>query len=706
MNGRSNRRIQNRAVVLVTLAVLLTTWGIAASAESRWWTVSESPDYATSQSTGVIVGPDGVLRLGPESSAYPVDSVDVLWAVAVRGDGTVALGGEGGRLFTWTRSRGIRAWVTLPVGQVLSLAADGDAVIAGTAPDGWIYRIGASGDTTRLAETGERYVWGLAPAGTGAWYAATGTEGKLLKVREGSVETVLDSDAANLVSILADGNGGVFAGGDSKGRVFHVDRNGRARTLYEANEDEIRALAWDGHALFAGALSAAAVRNNGGEGTSSSPRPTRRAASRDRSVIYRIVPDSSAVAWWLPPHPMVYAAAATPRGIVFATGNKAGIYAIDGIGNATRWLAPEQEQITGLAAGGDGGLFAVTSHPAALWVVGPGTASRGELSSPVFDAERISRFGRLHWEGDAAGGRIALSTRSGNTEEPDTTWSPWAAGSGNNFAVTSPSARYVQWRVELRGERSRLERVELAMRENNLPPLVANLRVSPQADGVREGRMSTRTEAVTQEFPDGRKVEFSLKRQADGSEIRSLPDWMGGLRAVQWSAGDPNGDALRFDLSVRGADADTWMAVASDLEDSVFVWDSQSVPDGRYRLRVIASDEAGNAIGESRTAEALSRAFTVDNTVPQIASLDATALDGAVRVRGRASDATSPLWRIEVAIDDEPWRAVAPESGILDDRSHAFDVRVPVKSGDHAVRVRVVDRAGNSTTRAVRVTLP
>ena len=155
----------------------------ASGSETQWWIVERSADHGESESRGVVVRADGTMALGPAAVRAPVDSVEVLWAIAVRSDGSLVLGGDSGRLFTWTRSSGVRPWVRLDAGQVLSLAADGNDVIAGTAPRGIVYRVRPNGDTLRVATTGERYVWALAPAGGGAWYAATGVRGRLLPAR-------------------------------------------------------------------------------------------------------------------------------------------------------------------------------------------------------------------------------------------------------------------------------------------------------------------------------------------------------------------------------------------------------------------------------------------------------------------------------------------------------------------------------------------
>src|SRR5205814_8604291 len=125
----------------------------------------------------------------------------------------------------------------------------------GTGRRGLGDRIAAKGDTSRLAATGEGYVWGLGSAGHGAWIAATGTRGRLVRIEGGKSRTLLDTDESNLVSLVSDGKGGVVAGGDSKGRVYRLTAEGVASTLFDAGEDEVRALALgDGGAVWAAAL--------------------------------------------------------------------------------------------------------------------------------------------------------------------------------------------------------------------------------------------------------------------------------------------------------------------------------------------------------------------------------------------------------------------------------------------------------------------
>lgn len=709
------RRSTGLLVTMLALAALP-----ARAGETQWWVSDGVQDYVHSESRGVLVGPLGTLELGPRTVTARADSMSVFWALAVLRDGAVAAGGDRGRILRWTESGGFKPWVRLPVGQVLALAPDGDGVIAGTAPDGLIYRIGARGDTTLIARTGERYVWGLARAGgtgaTASWYAATGTRGRLLRVEPGrdaahaTVRIVVDTDESNLVSIASDGRGGVYAGGDSRGRIVHARADGSLRTVYDAAEDEIRSLAVgaDG-VLYAAALTGSAVSEDATEaGAADQPAPVKSAVAGGHATVYRIVPDTVAAAVWTSPQPLVFALASRPDGVFAATGNRAGVYRLDGEGGATQWLAAPQGQVTALAVAADGGLLAATSNPAALWRLGPGHAERGDLISDVQDARRIARFGRIVWRGESRGAKVELLSRSGNTDSPDTTWSGWSGGSAAEGGISSaaPPGRYFQWKIVLAGGAPRIESVEAAWREQNLPPHVEEVVVAPQAQGFREGELQPRIESVTQSLAGGQRVEYSLPPAQGQRALRELPMWARGLRTVQWRGTDPNGDALHYRVEVRPESGTAWVKVADDLEAPTMTWDTNALPDGRYRLRILASDEAANPLGEGRTGEASSAPFTIDNTPPVVTALSAHGERGVLVVEGAAEDAMSTLSRIEVAVDDGDWRVVTPDGGLADRRAMRFTARVPaVEPGEHSVSVRAVDAAGNPALRATRVTV-
>jgi len=675
----------------------------ALAAETQWWALDTQRDHDKSETRGLVVGADGVLALGPAATSWPADSLRTIWAILPLADGSVALAGDRGHIDRWTAAAGVKPWVRLGDGQVLSLARDGDGLVAGTGPNGYVYRVSAKGDTTRLTATGERYVWGIVPAARGSWWLATGTRGRLLKLESGRTRIVWDSDASNLTALASDGAEGAWTGGDAKGRLVHASRTGELRTLFDAPEDEIRSIARaaDGTVWIA-ALSSTAVSGTTGD-ADDGPAPQAAAVSGGRAVIYRVAPDSAGVSWWSAPQPFVFALLATPDAVLAATGNRAGLFAITGAQQAAQWLSPPQGQMTALASGARGETFAATANPAALWRIGGGRAERGTLTSAVQDLRRHSRIGRLRWTG-AGDARFWL--RVGNTEEPDTTWSDWSLVDAEGRASRALSGRHLQWKVELTSAASRVDQVAVASREQNLPPRVDEVTVTAQAQGLRDGELGPRSEAVTQNLPGGQKVEYSVNYSSNKA-LRELPSWARGLRTLQWRASDANGDLLRFQVQVRDeATRGEWVTVGKDLEQTMHTWDTRSLPDGRYRVRVLADDSRSNAVGEEARGEGQSEVFEVDNQSPVIRALTTSPLRGGLRVSVEAHDERSPLWRLEVSVDDGDWRTVSPGGGTLD-APHvrtSFDL-TDLAPGEHLISVRAVDLAGNPTTRGLRATV-
>ena len=684
-------------IASLALAAALAAAPAARATETQWWLNDAPGDYAKAEVHGAVLRADATVEMGPAVATFTDDSLKVAWAVCPLADGSVAVAGDHGRIDRWTAQGGLRPWVRLGSGQVLALARDGDALLAGTGPTGLVYRIGAKGDTSLVARTGERYVWGLAPTRGGIW-AATGTRGRLMRIEGGKARIVFDSDESNLLCVLADPDGSAWTGGDSRGRVYHTEPGGSTRTLFDAGEDEVRALtrARDG-SIWAAALSASGTSNDDGD-DDEKPAPVHTPPAGGRSVVYRIVPDSATVAMWTSPQPLTYALATTPEGIVAATGSKAGLYRIERVGAASQLLAPSPAQVTALANGSDGVLWAATSNPVTLVRLGPGRAHEGDIVSGTLDCHHFAHFGHARVRSH---GSVEILTRSGNCDPADSTWTAWEplAAAEDGGLVHSPGGRYLQWKAKLASADARLDGVEIAWREQNLAPRVDDISIAPQGLNFRDGDLLPRSESVTQTLTGGQKVEYSVSVPGTKS-IRELPVWARVLRTLSWRAGDPNGDPLRYRVELRSEAGGQWVEIGKDLEASLFTWNTNTIPDGRYRLRVTASDAQGNAVGEERTADCVSEVFTVDNTPPAIPDMTG---NGA-RVEGRAEDATSPIWRLEIVVDDGDWRTLAPVGGMADSRSVRFDLTLPgLKPGEHLVSVRAVDLAGNSATRALHV---
>ena len=125
-----------------------------------------------------------------------------------------------------------------------------------------------------------------------------------------------------------------------------------------------------------------------------------------------------------------------------------------------------------------------TANPGLLMAISSARASRGSYESEVKDAQTVATWGVLTWRASApAGAQVQLFTRSGNTKTPDEAWSDWSGPyqNSNGSPITSPKARYLQWRAVLtaKSETPILTSVSSAYLPRNVRPQVTSITVHP-----------------------------------------------------------------------------------------------------------------------------------------------------------------------------------------------------------------------------------
>ena len=77
--------------------------------------------------------------------------------------------------------------------------------------------------------------------------------------------------------------------------------------------------------------------------------------------------------------------------------------------------------------------------------------------------------------------------------------------------------------------------------------------------------------------------------------------------------------------------------------DALLVWDTTSVPNGTYVIKVIASDASANSPGSALVAERESDTFDIDNSPPTISIASVANVGGKTAVRFTVKDADSPV---------------------------------------------------------------
>ena len=172
--------------------------------------------------------------------------------------------------------------------------------------------------------------------------------------------------------------------------------------------------------------------------------------------------------------------------LLVATGNKGKIYRLSGEPyQPTLVVRANVQQVTSILSERDGRMLFATANPGKLLRLSMARADRGTYTSDVRDAQTVAAWGTIRWRAQTpTGTRVEISTRSGNTRTPDETWSDWAPAYTNQSgsAITSPRARYLQWRAVLagaKGESPLLTSVSAAYLPRNLRPRVTSITIHP-----------------------------------------------------------------------------------------------------------------------------------------------------------------------------------------------------------------------------------
>ncbi|HTX15542.1 MAG TPA: hypothetical protein VMD77_09610 [Candidatus Baltobacteraceae bacterium] len=645
-----------------------------------------------------------------------------------------------------------------------------DNLYVGTSPDGKVYQVTPDGKKSVFFDPKTKYIWALAFDPRGTLYVATGDQGQIFAVApDGKGRLFYQSEERHARSLAFDAKGDLLVGTDPDGLILRlpIERKtadsapaaGAPFVIYETNKAEVTSLLTDSSgniyaasigeknrvlaiprivnpAQPAPATAPATTTNNStiivsGQPPAAVPQQSATPysfppiSSTGGSEVVKIGPDGSPDTLWTSSDSLVFAMGLPPTArILLGTGNEGAVVQLEDNDVYANVAKSESSQVTGFAVASDGRIFVATANPGKIFTLGPGFATNGSFESDAFDAKIFSHWGRITWWGQngATDGKVAFYVRSGNTSNPGENWSAWAGPykEASGAEVDCPAARFVQWKAVFvdtdKGLPPDVSWVNLAYLPKNVAPVVDDIAL--QDHGIRvigfpmQANGPGTAVPVQLRYPrtDGASsfATVTVEGGNQGSQIEVPPQGFKdkSYQSVLWSAHDDNDDDLVFSIYYRGEGEQNWRLLKDKLRQKYYSWDTTTMPDGAYYLKIVASDAPSNPVDQALSAERESDRWQVANTPPQIVNLRAGSGLLNTKASFDATSASGAIARAQYSIDSGDWKILFPTDQLSDSPKESYYIQLPgLPPGEHTFAVQVTDQFDNTSAAKVTFTV-
>jgi outer membrane protein assembly factor BamB len=673
---------------LLSAVALALFSGRALAGSTRSFVLDSASVLAEGKLEGTAVRSDGSIARGVTTKRTDLPGVASAKSLLVAPDGTAYIGtGNDGKIFVFAGGV-VKQFAETKQVMVSCLARDARGTLyAGTLPKGKIFAIDPNGQAREFASPkGAEHIWALVyDEAKHILYAATGPNGQVFAIdAKGNAEVFYDGEATHIMSLVRDSDGSLYAGTSDQALVLRLRGVGRADVVYDFDGTEITALTVKNGAVIATSNffpksstskpSTPATSGDQNSPQSSTPVPNPTPSDRPqpgKGQLYKVERDGRAEKLFTSEAGHLTSVEWADDGAIYVgTGKEGHIHRILADRTHSLWVDVDERQVLATSLLGKRPTF-VTGDGAAIYELDTAPAREARWTSKVLDAGTVARFGQLGFRGQ---GKLAIQTRSGNTDKADSSWSDWSPQLMAAGPIQSAGARFLQIRVSLNSPDALVYAIEAFYLPQNQPALVSEVNAEPPRP----------------------KTDRPGARNSSNTSLYKL----------RWKVDNPDGDNLRYRLSYKREASPSWRALQHDsdiLTAAEYTWDTEGIPDGFYRVRVESSDELDNPPAIARKASDESEPFLVDNHPPNVLELRAA----AGNLTGKAVDKLGPISKLEYTVDGLDWLLMFPQDNLFDTREETFALPLSLlPKGEHSVMIRATDARGNVGSSEITLKVP
>lgn len=676
----------------------------------------EELDKGEFQNVGITF--DGKIFPTRELSEFASLPASIIWEAVIDSEGQLVIStGNNGTVYK-VDEEGTNTVIFQPE-EALSraIAIDGEnRIYVGTSPKGRVYRILPDGTQEVFFDPKDLYIWDLEIGNDGHLYIATGGRGKIYRIpldyHMGDESEVLFEASeihVNKIAFTPD-QSALIIGCGSGGNIYRLELNGDYYALYHSGADEIKSIfpEADGSIYFS-TFSSAKTGNgnnhsaNGSEKTSKEDDSSEKANPYLFTVFGGDLPEDNGLMkldaegniqteWSLSPNKIFSILHQSDGRWLIGTGTNGRVFRTEGLTEWSNILAvPSGGEVTQIIPfGSDGELFLISSNPARIYKLGADISEEALYTSEVIDTGKMVDWGALRYlsvTGEFQN-HVEISTRSGNIEDPNRSWSEWEALDSNQIA--SPNSRFVQYKINMLADNPGIQRIQIYYQEQNLHPRINEIRILPGAYRLYSAPKPSKNLSFSKAFSN--KASFSSSERIP-QLVREKEE--GAITAV-WMPTDPNHDRMLFDLQVKKIGQEHWLKIASEMEKPIFAMDIRGLEEGYYQLRIIANDRLDNAPGKELKYAKVSDPFLIDVTSPVVALQEIKQTGNSVLISIHASDRFGVIERAYYSLNGGHVLKALPDDGMFDSPEEHFNLELSsLETGEYSLIFKGYDENGN-----------
>ncbi len=738
------------ALPIIFLVVAIAAWAVTP----QFWEDFTPQDLLKGKLDHVSVTPDGRLFLASDYGLLYDTGQPYIFSMVRDKAGNIFVGtGDEGKVFRIDPQGKGSLYFQSKELDIFAMALDSaDVLYVGTSPDGKIYKVTGPNQGTEFCDLDSKYIWSMIFDAAGDLYVGTGSNGTIYKVdKSGKKNTFYTCSDNHVVTLIRDNNS-ILAGTSPGGLIVEINSEGKGFTLLDSALEEVHSLTVDRTGTIYALVSSARGLNTAAASKASTTTKESTATAtatvtiesvitvpdkakdtkalsltgseKDsagaKSAVYAITRSGSIETIYSSNEQMVYDSVLRPDGsLLIATGPKGRLFSIDAAKQVTVLSDTPEEQVTRLLSAGDV-IYAGASNQGKVYRLLPQRAQTGTFESNALDARIVSSWGKISWRvSNPAGAGIEIATRSGNTDKADNSWSEWSSPySSPGQQITSPRARYLQWRATFKkasgspagSSADMIEKVQIAYLQQNLRPQVTSIDVLPY--GVELQKQSSLTIVsmgivTPSSTSDGRSLNSPRERSRERQPLSPRQVLTPGAQSFTWRATDDNEDTLEYSLFFKGDGESEWKLLEKKLTDTFYTLNAAALPDGTYRVKVVASDAPNNPYDRFLIGELVSDPFVIVNSTPKIEITANKVVGKKVEAQFRASVTTGRIATAEFSVDGGEWNLLFPVDGIADSAMEEYKVTTAeLAIGEHLIGIRASDADGNTGTAKIVTKIP